>query len=345
MASNYENLLKKRFLFIFLFHLTYIKIILGQCYNDSKIIEGSLCFNRLIKFDNGYRAGQFTIRKDGVLLIEYSFINKRLFYGLKKNGRGFFLNEATNKEIIIQNYTGIYPENSVSRYESKNILVYLSDDSSKEKPYIFSVSSFISSVELHYFDNEGNNSYKTWLNLDFFNIHENNRYIFSYQFSLLEGKNNIYYAVYIQVKERQNDGRDYSISYTLSKFKFLDSNTNYWILNEEFDGNFDDRIISALIYEEYELLAIFFIKSGSLKYTIGLHDLNTLKLKQEIVLNEIQEINNANSGFGIFFKAIYLQYEYSAFIFFQDGKKGNTLELKFLKIINENSGYNVEYIQ
>ena len=118
MASNYENLLKKRFLFIFLFHLTCIKIILGQCNNDSKIIEGSSCFNKIIRFDNGYRAGQFTIRKDGVLLIEYSFINKRLFYGLKKNGRGFFLNEATNKEIIIQNYTGIYPENSVARYES-----------------------------------------------------------------------------------------------------------------------------------------------------------------------------------------------------------------------------------
>ena len=162
-------------------------------------------------------------------------------------------------------------------------MVYLSDDSSKEKPYIFSVSSYISSVELHYFDNEGNNSYKTWLNLDFFKIDDNYRHIFSYQFSLLEGKNNIYYAAYIQ-KKGINDGRDYGISYNISEFKFLDPNTSDLILNKEFDGNFDDRIISALIYEKYELLAIFFIKYESLKYTIRLHDLNTLELKQEITL-------------------------------------------------------------
>ena len=222
-------------------------------------------------------------------------------------------------------------------------MVYLSDDSSKEKPYIFSVSSYISSVELHYFDNEGNNSYKTWLNLDFFKIDDNYRHIFSYQFSLLEGKNNIYYAAYIQ-KKGINDGRDYGISYNISEFKFLDPNTSDLILNKEFDGNFDDRIISALIYEKYELLAIFFIKYESLKYTIRLHDLNTLELKQEITLNEIQKINNPNTGFGIFFKAIYLQYEYSAFIFFKDGNKGDTLELKFLKIIKKDSGHNVEYI-
>ena len=122
---NFIKILQKNVLsikinlfFIFIIYFTQIKIIKAQCNKDEIIIEGSSCFNNIIIFDNGYRAGQFTIRKDGVLLIEYSFINKRLFYGLKKNGRGFFLNEATNKEIIIQNYTGIYPENSVARYES-----------------------------------------------------------------------------------------------------------------------------------------------------------------------------------------------------------------------------------
>ena len=77
------------FFFIFMIYFTQIKIIIGQCNKDEIIIEGSSCFNNIIIFDNGYRSGQFTIRKDGVLLIEYSSDNERLFYGLKTNGKIF----------------------------------------------------------------------------------------------------------------------------------------------------------------------------------------------------------------------------------------------------------------
>ena len=90
------------FFFILFIYFSQIKIIIGQCPKDDIIKEGSSCFNNINIFGNGYRSGQFTIRKDGVLLIEYSSSNKRLFYGLKLNGRGFFINEATTKEIIIK---------------------------------------------------------------------------------------------------------------------------------------------------------------------------------------------------------------------------------------------------
>ena len=173
--------MKTNFFFIFLIHFTQIKIIMviGQCNKDDKIIEGSSCFNNIIIFDNCYRASQFTRRKDGVLLIEYSSGNKRLFYGLKSNGRGFFKNELKTKEIEIQSNVYLDSEHIEGRYESKNKIVYLYNDESQENPYIFSISAYIGLNELHYFDDEGNNNHKTWLNTDFFRI-DWGRYFFSY---------------------------------------------------------------------------------------------------------------------------------------------------------------------
>ena len=71
------------------------------CSSTSKIsssFTSTSCFNEIIKFQGSYRAGQFTIRNDGVLLTEFSSGAKRLFYGLNPNGRGYF-NDTTNKII------------------------------------------------------------------------------------------------------------------------------------------------------------------------------------------------------------------------------------------------------
>ena len=326
------------FCFILMIYFTQIKIIIGQCNKDDIIIEGSSCFNNIIIFDNGYRAGQFTIRKDGVLLIEYSSGNKRLFYGLKSNGRGFFKNEETNKKIYIQSNILFWSEEVVKRHESRNKIVYLYDDEFQEIPYIFSVSSYKSLNELHHFDDEGNNNHKTWLNTDFFRI-DWGRYFFSYQFSLLEGKNNEYYSAYIQ----SINGEHKSQSYSLSKFKFINNNQHELLLSKEFNDNYNCRIISSFIFDYYNILAVFFLKSNRI-YSMRLHDLINL---DELYIKEIYqiEINNADTGYGIFFKAIYLKDVYVAFIFFRDKDNGKTLTLMFLKVIKNNDNYEVNSIK
>ena len=86
------------------------------------------------------------------------------------------------------------------RYESKNLLVYLQNDLEQKTPYILSVSSYNGLTELHYFDENWSNSYKAWKTTDFFGITDDERYIFSYQFDVLEGKDNTYYAIYVQYK-------------------------------------------------------------------------------------------------------------------------------------------------
>ena len=87
-AYNKNQFIKSQYFFLFtIIFFSRFLMLNGECNSGSKIEEGSNCFNRIIRFGVYYRAGQFTIRKDGVLFIEYSSGDKRMFYGLKPNGR------------------------------------------------------------------------------------------------------------------------------------------------------------------------------------------------------------------------------------------------------------------
>ena len=99
-------------LFIFLYLLTKIKTI------DFQIIE----FN-----SREYRSGHFALNSKGDMILEYSFDNYRLFYGLKSNGTPFFENDNFIKEIELDS-SGI----EVEGYYSKNIFVTPNDNSNKQ---------------------------------------------------------------------------------------------------------------------------------------------------------------------------------------------------------------------
>jgi hypothetical protein len=61
---------KRKYFFLFtLIFLSRFLMLNGECNSESKIEDGSNCFNQIIRFGVYYRAGQFTIRKDGVLFI------------------------------------------------------------------------------------------------------------------------------------------------------------------------------------------------------------------------------------------------------------------------------------
>ena len=101
IPANKANFYLYYTFFIFLILVQIQKINNEDCSKESKISSSSSktsCFNEIIKFQGSYRAGQFSIRNDGVLLVEYSSGGKRLFYGLDPNGRGHF-NDKTNKII------------------------------------------------------------------------------------------------------------------------------------------------------------------------------------------------------------------------------------------------------
>ena len=81
-------------------------------------LNGMIVFNA----SSHYRAGNFAINKNNDMLIEYSYQDKRLFYGMKQNGRYYFNDTngdpSPTKEITIENNE----DSSIfQRYESKNI--------------------------------------------------------------------------------------------------------------------------------------------------------------------------------------------------------------------------------
>ena len=166
------------FLFIMLFLAQLKSFLLSNCKKEDDF-NSKTCFNDIIKLDNKkYRAGQLCTNEKDDLIVEYSDIspgNSRLFYALKENGRGFFLNGSPIKEITMSG------AEIINRYESINAFISLESDTKKEKQYLLSISSDKSLTEIHDME-EG--TYQQWLTTDFLNIEEN-RYIFTLRFSFL----------------------------------------------------------------------------------------------------------------------------------------------------------------
>ena len=205
-----ESLIKKDkmnhvvFPFILIILLTQIKFHKSSSCITQDNFNTKTCFNDIIKFSNKkYRAGHILTNTNNETIIMFSDDSpgdSRLFYALKENGRGFYFdNETVIKEITLTS-DQYYTQDNVNkpiigRYESINEFVYLTDDTSRSKQYLFSVSSYYSLTELHDVEN---NKYQQWVTTDFFGL-ERYRYIFSYGFSLFEWKKSkVYFCVYIQ---------------------------------------------------------------------------------------------------------------------------------------------------
>ena len=345
MAKTMDNIIQIHKRSFYLYYTLFLLLITIQiqktnsevCSKSSKISTSSTsssCFNEIIKFQGSFRAGQFTIRNDGVLLTEFSSGAKRLFYGLNPNGRGYF-NDATNKiidNIGTQSYWKDNKEGTTDgRYESKNCLVKLKDDNSvSPKEYILSISSFHSLAELHDVDND---EFQIWLASKFLDVDKEWRYVFSWQFSLMyynDSNTNVYYAAYVQY-EGDHDGQAYSVSYSLSKFTFnslTDRNVSY----QEFSDNYDNRIVSAFIMPVYNRLMVFFFKESKNAYTLGVHYLDSLDKEGDYEVNKLEGVT-LSKGNGIFFKAIYLRYQYFAAMFYcNDG--GTSLKFRVYYVEN-----------
>ena len=329
MAFKFFDSKKNFFLMIILIFFTKLK-----SYNFSKCssnddFNSKTCFNNIIKFDSKkYRAGQICTNKNNDLIIEYSDAspgNSRLFYSLKENGHGFFPNEETTKEI---NITG---DKIYNRYESINAFVSIESDKKKEKQYLLSISCNKSLTELH--DIEGG-TYQQWLTTEFLNIEEN-RYIISLRFSLLEWKNtNIYFLVFIQKAGSDSDGNDFSNSYTIKKFSLKKENGKIKInhlLKIEDKCMYNVQVISATIVDIYDILIVAYVNENK-KLAVKFYNSN-LKENTSFYNYNIDPI--LNPGTGLFYKLITCKDDYISIIFFQNMYDGNSIKIKFIKIIKD----------
>ena len=166
-----QEIIKVCFCFILLTQLS-ISICNSICSSGTSL-EDPACFNNVIKFNHSnYRAGHFASKKNSDLVREYSGdppYTKRLFYGLKKNGRGLFNDGYIREKNLTENY---------GRYESRNLFISLKDETNREKEYLFSTSSYRSLTELHDLEND---NYVSEYSDDF-----NGKRIFSFVYSLFK---------------------------------------------------------------------------------------------------------------------------------------------------------------
>ena len=308
------------------------------------------CFNDIIVFDDKkYRAGHSLTNKDNTLIIMFSDDNpgdSRLVYAIKENGRGYYANENKIKLITLTNL-GTYSRHEgkinvdatyIGRYESINELVYLSDDSNREKQYLFTISSFISLSTLH--DVETGH-YQKWKTTSFFDI-DKDHYIFSYRFSLFEwAESKVYFCVYVQYENTNNEGKDYSVSFTMSRFKFDRSTSGDDIADGVIEktvvcnDNFNNRIVSAFYFKQYNVIAVFFAKKENPNPKI------TLRFYSYDLVYETEfgfdTLSNPQPGYGAFLKAVNCQHDYVGLMYYTDGNSGKSLKLKFIQV-HENNG-------
>ena len=292
------------------------------CTSSNNAITNTNCFNniKIFQLDNKYyRAGHFAINSQGDLIIEYSYNEFRLFYGLKKNGELFFPNET--KEIIIEG--DIEPE-MIRRYESINSFISLKNDINKEKEYLISLSSWRTILELHDL-NEDN--YKIMTTTDFTNKDNG---IFSYIFQILETKinnQNIYFCIFIY-SVLDYDGsheRDLGNIFVIKKMAFNSFDFNSLeILKEIVEENDNNRITSGIIVDKYELLLIFSVQEKSSRDCRDCHQYYLYYYNYDLILKgkkDLDTITNYVSGHGLYFKSYYLYDDYIVFFAFIDYNK------------------------
>ena len=90
-------------IFFLLFSL--ININTQDCIPNLTLVKND-CFNSIISFDienKKYISRNFATNNNGDIIIQYSYLQYRLFFGLKKDGKYFFPNVTNEFDINKQN--------------------------------------------------------------------------------------------------------------------------------------------------------------------------------------------------------------------------------------------------
>ena len=324
----------KLFLTIFLCFL-FITTCSEACNSGMSIID-SQCFNEILYLDQEnkyYRAGHFAMNTKGDMIIEYSYLQYRLFYGLKNNGKLFF--PEVTKEIELQNddnHHNVNPE-YIRRYESINSYISLIDDINKEREYLLSISSYRTVLELYDFENE-NETYSLY---DAINLFNNDDGIYSFIFQILEAKidnNNTYFCVYMTREGTYYNNYNYRIF--VKKLGFSNFNFNLVEVSQNLiTYEQGSRILSSIIIDYYNLLAVFYLEENN--YVSLFYDYNLVKKGEQ---RDFAEISGTFKGNGIFFKAYYLYGQFIAFFYYMNLDR---FQLKIMNMDNDYSFHMINY--
>ena len=309
----------KRFnIFLSFIFLTQLSLYLcdSSC-SSGTFLNDSSCFNNIINFNHlNYRAGHFASKKNGDLVVEYSGnppIEKRLFYGLKENGRGLFNDGYIREKDLPNNY---------GRYESRNLFVSLKGDTNREKEYLFSTSSYQSWTELHDLEND-NYTYR-------YSDNFNEKRIFSFVFSLFKTNLDNYNFLFFTSPEGDNPEEEEGKLVVIKKFALTGYSLDSYENHKTTFSKFGDRVISGFVMEEDKVIVILYLKRFQVSDTIVKgqynirfydYDLNNQIGNDLVNYNaEIVHPTNFVENVGIYANSIYLKNNIGLFIYFHINK-------------------------
>lgn len=259
-----------------------------NCSIDNSIIRTQWLNNIFIFNDENYGYGSFASNENGDMILEYSYTNKRLFFGLRNNGDFYFGNQPT-KKIEIEN------EDIYIRNHSKLIFVA---DNDNQKKYLFNTGFEKTTTEL--FDLE-NFSYKVYNTTDYFG-----REIFAYIISLGElnyaDNSKEYFISYLFFEDDTNT--DHFRNIAMNKFSF--NNFELCSLHNSEDTiiriNVHNRISNTFVMNDK---IIAFYLSGTFFFRIQVLDFDL------ILVNNYTDIDKFNGdwpwGAVVFLKGIHLK--------------------------------------
>ena len=305
----------------------------GDCSNVENLLTKT-CYNDLLIFnDSSWRAGHACTNKKNVTIVEFSRDNgggNRLFYALKDNGRYYFSDFVKNVELSI---CADCTTDNRGRYESRNLFASLIGDSSKNKQYLFSISSYYSLVEMIDIDDPEDIQYHTWETMKFFDL---TLPIFSMEFSLFEIEStNTFIAAFIESAGKKPNSQgvleEYSNTATIVKFRldnFASSGHRTLIQNPTpIADAYDGRVVSAFRFDTANRIALILVLSPS-KYVAYIYDDDLTKKGEVSIYNYVE---NIWLGAGLFIKGISIKDDYAALAFYHSGNSRNSLDFKVIK--------------
>ena len=257
-------------------------------------------YNMEIFDEKNYMKGQFAVNSKGDMIIEYSIEGSRLFYGIKKNGKGFF-----NGEYIKKIELG---DNNKVRYESQNIFISLNNNDDNNIEYLLNFGANETFVELINIEGDIDQS-ENYIIKKTKEVLGNS--IFSYVNSLIElNNNNVKEYLLIYIYDQNYFLKKLSFSgFNLDNIEIYDVGTNP--STTDVNGN---RMVNGIVFNENYILVLFI--SGD-KYYFNVFEFN-LDLIFPILLDTIEQFEN---DIGLFAKAIYLKENYIAFFYYiKEGK-------------------------
>ena len=298
----------------------------GDCIIDNDIIKTQWLNSIIWIGDKDFRFVNFAKYSNGDMIFETTSSpgsSKRIFYGLKQNGRIFF--EKYNSSFFTMEVKGQITNEENTRDESEIFLVKINDNEFNEKEYLMSVGKLDQYTELYDFEN---NKIFQILSKDFLNTTmENIGTSISYK---LGNYNYILFGFLFQESEE-------IFSFYIKQLYFTSiniENDNPINLREYIIRDAYGETITCFMTELKYIICFYLIENGNYLSPCIIALDGNLNYKQIYRFNQNLEIDN------VFFKCIHLEKETGIFAFYYLYNRNYLFNLYFKYYDNDTNKFN-----